>query len=219
MHELKVVDDEQVQAALQVQAAGLSPHLGHRQHRRVVEVDVEIGDDAQGVDYPRLLAVGVHAEAEAGGVHAGLCGQEALHHLLSRHLHREDAHGGLLPRRRVAGEVHGQRGLANGGAGRHHDEVRTLEATQQGVQVHEAGGDGAGLGGDRSGGVVSGGQVALQQLLNVDEVADGLSLADGGDERLGTCEDLSHIRAGVVGHLSDLPGSGDHLAVGGVALD
>ena len=54
--------------------------------------------------------------------------------------------------------------------------------------------------------MVGGGQVALQQLLDVDEVTDGLPLADASDECLSAGENLPDIGAGPVGHLGDLPG-------------
>ena len=53
----------------------------------------------------------------------------------------------------------------------------------------------------------------------MNEVAQGLALADGGNQRLGSTEDIRDVRAALVGHASDVAGGGDETPVHGVALD
>jgi hypothetical protein len=139
MHELEEVDDHQAQAPLHVKPAGLGPDLCHADHGRVINIDVSVGEDAHGPHDLPLLAVGVLAQAQTGGVNAGLHGDETLHQLLGRHLQAEDGHGGLLTDRGIASEVHDQGGLAQARPGDHHNKVRALEPAQEGIQIHEAG--------------------------------------------------------------------------------
>jgi hypothetical protein len=53
----------------------------------------------------------------------------------------------------------------------------------------------------------------------VDEVANGLSLADGSDKGLGPGQRLAHIRPTLVPHLDDLPRGLDQPTVKAIALD
>jgi hypothetical protein len=93
-----------------------------------------------------------------------------------------------------------------------------LETPEQGVQVHEAGAhvalearaDGFGLG------LLP---VLVQDLADVDEVAQAVAAAKSEDEVLGPAQGALQIRASLVRHLSDLGGALDELAVDGIALD
>jgi len=57
--ELEVVDDDQVEALLCVQAARFRPDLDRAHDRRVVDVDLALGEDAHGVHDLPLLSFGL----------------------------------------------------------------------------------------------------------------------------------------------------------------
>ena len=129
-HELQVVDDDEAEAVLGLEAPALRPHLQGRDHGRVVDVDARVGEVGVGLGQARPVLLLELARAQAMGVDACVGAEHAEHQLLLRHLEGEEADGLPRPQRRVLGDVQAERGLAHGRARGHDDEVALLEAAR-----------------------------------------------------------------------------------------
>ena len=84
-----------------MEAACLRPQAGHRDARRIVDVDLGLGQDAERM--PELAALGVRqvAGAQPGRLDAGLGGEQPGGELGAGHLQAEDRAGRLESERRV----------------------------------------------------------------------------------------------------------------------
>ena len=121
------------------------------------------------------------------------------------------AHGGV-PR-----EVQQQRRLADAGPRRADHEVGAVEATEQRVEVHEAGAHRADRAGERR---VDARRLPelLQQRPQRHQVAHALRLPQRHQQVLGARDRAFEVRAALVRELHDLRAGSDHLAVRRVAL-
>src|SRR5690606_13325392 len=90
LHELQVVDDDEVEAPFGGEAARLGAKLRRRKHWRVVEPDVRLGKNTRSADNAALLELGLLAEAQAGRINARLGREQAHGELLGRHLERKE---------------------------------------------------------------------------------------------------------------------------------
>ena len=142
VHQLHVVDDDQVQADFMGQAAGLGAQLGDGDAGGFVDVDLGAGEGADGAADAPFLGLGVHAVGEALRGDLGFAGDEAGGDLLGGHLQTEEGHLAALADGEVAGDGERKGGFADGRASGQHDHIRTLEARKQGVQLHETGAGG-----------------------------------------------------------------------------
>ncbi len=86
MQQLQVVDDDQIEAVLRLQAAAFGADLRDSQDGRVVDEQVRFGKRADSVHDARLLRLGMHAQTEAGRVDVGLSGEQAHGKLFAGHL-------------------------------------------------------------------------------------------------------------------------------------
>ena len=139
-----MVDDDQIEADFVGQAAGLGAQLGDGGAGGVVDEDLGARERADGAADASFLRFRVAAVGEPLRGDLGLGGDEAGGDLLGRHLQAEEGDRAALADREVARDGQRQRRLADGGAGGEHDQVRLLEAGEQGVELHEAGAGGLG---------------------------------------------------------------------------
>ena len=219
LHQLQVVDDDQVQATLLgLEPPRLGAQLHDRQHRRVVDphrrgmhVVHDLGDlrpvrlvNEPGLQRPR--------------VDAALRGEEAQRQLLLAHLEREDADLLRLPHGGVLRDVQGQARLSDAGPRRQDDQVGRLEAAEQRVELRQAGRDAE----DLAAVLVQ----VLQPVVGLAEqggerleAAGGAVLADLEQDPLGPVDgDLGVVRL-LVADRRDLAGRADQVAQHRLALD
>ncbi len=111
----------------------------------------------------------------------GFGGEEALAELQVGHFEAEEEDGAALVGGGVAGDVEGEGGFADGGAGAEDDEVAGLEAGELGVEVDEAGGEaGAGVAGAAEGFDVV--EAFGEELVEGEDGVGEDVLADGEDQ-------------------------------------
>ncbi len=226
LHELDVVDDQQVQPLAALQAARLGAHLADRHALGVVDEQAGGRQPVGGPADARPVLGGEAAGPDAPGVHDGRRGQQALDELVAAHLEAEDRDRALLAQGRMLGDAEGQGRLAHAGARGHHDHVAGLEPADDPVEVEEAGGDA----GHPAPALLGRGEPldALDhQLVRAGEVAAHALLREPVDQRLGVLEHGGGLALALVDHRLDLlahvqqPPLGrrvaDHLGVGPVA--
>ncbi len=237
--QLQVVDDDQVQADLALQATGPGGQLGDRD--AAGGVDIERGFlqlDGRVADPAELAGVDL-ALAELVARHAGRVGQHTQGQLLGAHFQRVEGHDaaadGLLGavrlglpgvlRGHVEGDVGGQRRLAHRRAAGQHDQVGGVQAADLGVQVDQVAGQArhaavaaVGLGGhlDR----------AAQGVAEADETGAGRAALGQGVELLFGRLDLVAGRQldvvladAAVGGGGDLAADADQVAAQGQVED
>ena len=118
----------------------------------------------------------------------------------------------------VASDVDRQAGLPHAGTRRQDDQVGALEPAEQRIEIDEAGADVAdevaiaGIDARRL-------EVLLQQLADVDEIAELIAAAQRQDQRFGASEHRIQVRPALVGEVGDLGGSADELPIGRIAPD
>ena len=139
LHQLDVVDDDQVQAVLGRQAPALGAHLEHADRRRVVDEDLRLAQRADRLRQPAPVALAEEPAAQPVRVDARLAGEHAQEQLLLRHLEAEhaDRHVGL--RADVLRDVQHEAGLPHRRPGGDDDEVRRLKPGRHLVEIGEAG--------------------------------------------------------------------------------
>ena len=86
MDELQVVDDDEIEGSFSMQPVRLGADLRYALHRRVVDVDLGLGQHAHRVHDAPLLRLIVLTEPQARRIDAGLASEESLSELLRRHL-------------------------------------------------------------------------------------------------------------------------------------
>ena len=215
-HELEVVDDEEAERRLGLQAARLGAELEHVEAGGVVDEDVGLLEHAG-----RLDELGVVVRREAAGADlvradARRGAHEAFAQLLGAHLEAEDgdrvlaAPGLVALRGDVLGHVERQARLADAGARGQHDEVGLLEPAGEPVDAFEPGGDA----GDAAVAVERGQvlEVAHQHLLDVLELADAALLLDGEHLLLAAVEQVHGVAGVLVAELGDLVADADERA-------
>ena len=150
LHELEVVDDDEVEAAaFALELAAPSTRISAiAEHGGVVEVDGEVGEKAERLRDLALVAVGVLAEGEARGIDAGFHGEHALHELLGGHLDREEGDGRRLALGGDFAKLRTSEVLPRLGRAATMTRSPRLRPGEDGVEVHEAGGDGPDVAGD-----------------------------------------------------------------------
>ena len=126
LHQLHVIDDDQIQPVFGGEAAALRPHLEDADRGRVVDEDPGFTERADGLRQPSPVALAEKSAAQAMGVDARLAGQQPQEQLFLRHLEAEDADGQVgfgadvlrdiqrearLPHRRPGGDDHQVRRL------------------------------------------------------------------------------------------------------------
>ena len=136
LHQLQVVDDDQVQAGLRLQPARLGAQLHGADVGRVVDVDGRLGQRVHRRRARRVKSISsrkpVRSRCESM---LATRAQQAQHELLLAHLEREDADRLALADRRVLRDVQREAGLADAGPGGEDDQVALLQSAGQRVQV------------------------------------------------------------------------------------
>ena len=93
LHQLQVVDDEHVEAVLELQPPRLRAHLEDAERGRVVDEDLRVVQAPERVDQPRVVLLAEESAAEPVRVDARLRRDHAEEQLLLRHFQAEDADG------------------------------------------------------------------------------------------------------------------------------
>jgi len=218
VHQLQVVDDDQVEAVLAVEAAALGAELHGADGGRIVQEDAQVAHVARRFHEARPLRIADLAQAQILGTDARLGGDHALDELLVAHLHAEDGHAGRPLPGGVDRQGQQEGGLAHAGPPGDDDQVAFLQTAQQLVQVVEAGGDAQGL------------SFGLAQVLDAVEVLADRHvhrhqflaqppLGDGEQRRFRLVDDLVDVALGVLGQVGDLAGRAQQTAADGGALD
>ena len=138
LHELQVVDDEHVEAVLELEPPRLGAHLEDADRRRVVDEHLRVVQPRERVDEPRVVLLAEEPAAEPVRVDARLGREHAHEQLLLRHLEAEDADGLAGLDAAVQRDVQHEARLAHRRPRRDDDEVRLLEAGRHLVEIDEA---------------------------------------------------------------------------------
>jgi len=157
----------------------------------------------------------VTAEAEARHFHAGLGRQHPLGKQLSAHLKAEYGNGTAAANSRIPREVQHQRSFANTRAGGKDQQLAMLEATEQLIEVHEAGADG-GVSFIFLGWYL---KEAVEQLTETLEVPGRFGRAETEQQRFCLPDHARAVRATGAGKLSDLARNLHQASVHSVASD
>ena len=123
---MQVIDDQQIQAVLRLQAPRLGPHLEHGDPRRVVDVQPRLRQPVQRVEQLVLVLVRQEPGGHLVRIDLGDRRDQPPHELLHRHLEREDTHAAARLERHVLADVERQRRLAHRGARRQDHQVAGL---------------------------------------------------------------------------------------------
>ena len=107
--------------------------------RRVVEEDLRVGHDLDGLRKERPVVALQAAASQALGIDAGLLGDQSLRHLFVGHLQREDGDMLLVEQGGILGDGQQESGLALPGPAGDDQQVRRLQASKDLVEVDEAG--------------------------------------------------------------------------------
>ncbi len=219
LHQLEVVDDDEVQADLRLEPPSLGPELHRADVRRVVDVDGRLRQRRH-----RLRdADEVHLVQEAGpqplAVDPADRGEEPQDQLLLAHLQAEDADrpGRRVPDGGVFRDVQGEAGLADGRAGREDDEVRGLQPGGQRIEVREARSYAADLAAVRVQ-VVEAVECLVEELLQRDEPGGQAALGDGVQLGLGPVDGFLDLGRILVSDPGNPPCCRDQVSQDGLAL-
>ena len=213
MHELHVVDDDDPDVVLALEAPAPGAKLGRGQVAAVVEKDPGLVEHRHGGGEPGPVRVFELSGPDLVRIDAAEGRHEPHRELLGRHLHAEHDRRELRPDGRALHEVERERGLSHRRTPRDDDEIAPLESGGEPVEVEEPG---------RYPGDVT---LDLVQLVNSlhhpdEDIADRLrparapaAIADGVDELLRLLDELGDWPAfRPVGPVGDGGARRDHLA-------
>src|ERR1700694_1749406 len=135
MHELQVVDDDEVDVVphLGLASLELQRQLVHR--RRVIDVNRRLPEGPEGIGHSVELCLAQQSAMQPLSVDLGLLRQQALRELFLGHLEAEDRNCLGCIQRCMQRNVQCQGGFAHRGPARHDDQVRVLAASSHPVQV------------------------------------------------------------------------------------
>lgn len=218
LHELQVVDDDDAEVVLGLEAARHGAHFHDVERTAVVDEDRRFANDADGLaDLLEVVAL-EFAGAQAPQIHAGLCGDHAVDQLIGTHFQGEDADRHFAVDTDLSGDVEGEGRLTDGWSGAEDDEVGFLEAGKKVVEVGEVGRHAAE------------GMVALVKLVDAlesvfedrldrHEILFDIFLRNPEESLLSFVEDFLDIFGFVVAHFEDVAGCADESAEHGFFLD
>src|SRR5450756_1099436 len=209
-HELEIVDDDQRQGVLGLQAARLGAQLEHVEAGGVVDEDVGLLELSGRLDELRVVVSGQAAGAHLVRADARRRAHHALAQFLGAHLEAEDRHRRLTLHRHVLGDGEGQGRLADAGPRREDDEIGFLEAARELVDALETAGDAAHAVIALQGVEVL--EVADQDLFDVLELGHTPLLLDGEDLLLAAVEELVGVAGVLIAELRDLVADADEGA-------
>ncbi len=221
-HQLEIIDEGHIQAALGGQAATFGAQLEHGDGGRVVDVDGQLGKVANRVGELRPFVIAQATQAQALRIDVADLGDHPLHQLLRRHLQAEERDGAPFLRG-LQREGDHQRGLAHARSRGQDQQIGALEAAQHPVDIAEAAGNAqrfAAMLVEIFDPVV----ITLYHLLHRLEFSSAAPLRDAEERLLGAVDDLVDGHRLVVGVASDVadgiqqaPAHGgllDHAAIG-----
>src|SRR5215208_3999843 len=112
-HQLQVIDDDQIETMLSLQAAGLGADIHDVGGGRVVDVDRGFTQPAEGTGDAVPFVVVDLPQAQAVRIDPSLHREDTLHELLGRHLQAEDADRFAVSDRGAVGHAKGQARLSH----------------------------------------------------------------------------------------------------------
>ena len=190
-HELEVVDDDEVEAALGLaESAGFGAHFSEGDTRGIVDKERRFDQAFEGVD--EALAIFAWDESGLDFLRADvrLGGEHAAEERLLRHFEREDGDflatldGGVLR------DVDGEGGFAHGGAGGDDGELGLLQAAAHLVELREVSAEAGDLVLSLLVEVVDGFEGAGDDIVDAGEAAGDALLSDFEERGFGGVEDI-----------------------------
>ena len=215
-HELEVVDGDEFDVVLELEAAGLGAEVHEGEAGGIVDEDLALREFADGVGEAVAVLFGEHAAAEFVGIDAGAGAEHTLGELLFGHFEGEDGAGLFFVDADVFNDVHGEGGFTDGGACSDDDHFAALEAGGEVVEFDEAGLDAgemfAGLAVEHFEGFV-------EDVGERDGLVGGFLLGDFEDASFAAVEDGGGGFAGVVAVAEGAGAGGDERAEHGFFFD
>ena len=135
LHQLKVIDDEHVEAVLHLQASCLGAHFEDADRRGVVDEDLGVVHARERGHQPVVVVFAQEPAAEAVGVHARLGRQQAHEQLFLGHLEAEDPHALARLDGAVHRHVEHEARLPHRRPGRDDDQVGRLEPRRHLIEI------------------------------------------------------------------------------------
>ena len=130
LHQLKIVDDDDAEAVLGLQAPRLGAELHDRQIRRVVDINRRLGKHAERVADAGEIIIPIRkpSRAELPRIHVCLGADHAVDKLLLGHFQGKDADRGFMFDSDRARDIEGQACFADRRAGGQDNEVGFLQS-------------------------------------------------------------------------------------------
>ena len=135
---MEIVDDDQIEAGLGLQATGLRSQLHRGDAGCVVDVDGRLGEGIHGWGESREVHLFEEPRPQPLRIHVGDRRQETQDELLLAHFQAEDSNALLLADSGVFRDIQREARLADGRPGRDEDEVGVLQAGGERVEIREA---------------------------------------------------------------------------------
>ena len=218
LHQLQVVDDQQVEFVFHLEAACLGAELHHRDARRVVDEHLRLGERAHGVGDLGEVHVRDVPAAQVERIDLRDAGEEAQHELLLAHLEREDADRLALAHRNVLGDVQRERCLADRRSRGEDDQVGLLQPLGDLVDIRVAGPQAHQL----SAVLVHAIELLVcfaEQVADRGEPVDGAPFADSEEFGLGAVDRLGDVGGILVADRGDATGGADQAPQHRLSLD
>src|SRR5712675_2666159 len=216
--QLQIIDDEEREAFVALQAAGFGADFEDGDGAGVVDPDGGGGDGAEGFSHAAPVFAGEMAGAEFVGVDLGYGGDEALEERLLGHFEAEDGDGLAAADADVFGEVEGERGFSLRGARGEDQQLGGLQAGGQLVQLDIAGGD-AGDAFAFAEDFFEALEIVADDVLDGDEAGADAVFGELEDGRFGVVEDGVGAVFALEGALLNIVGGVDEIAEDGFFFD
>ena len=124
LHELQIVDDDQVQAVFRFEAPRLRAHFGDGNARRIVDINRRFIELVAGIGQARPFFIAVElACAQFLRIDMGNLAEQSLDELFLRHFQGKEGHRLMLADADVLGDVQGKGRLAHTRPGSDQDQV------------------------------------------------------------------------------------------------
>ena len=137
-HELQVVDHDQFEIRLLLEATALRANLHEGHVRRIVDIQRRIHEASRGARKALPVLIVDRAVAKATHRHLRFGGHDAHHDLLAVHFEGEDGRRHPVVDRGAPHHVHAERGLTHRGAAREDDHLAGVQALREFVELRES---------------------------------------------------------------------------------
>src|SRR5882672_1432339 len=141
LHELQVVDHDQIEAALALQPARTCAHFGGTQRGSLVDVNFGGAQLRHGRVDSRPIVLAQAAGTQVTLIDSAEGRDHAQRERLGGHFHAEDGRRFTRSQRGILRDVDRERGLSHGRPAGHDDQIASVEARGHFVELGEAGGD------------------------------------------------------------------------------